>query len=499
MLVSPNNFGVVEPGLYRCSKLENDNLPFLSTLNLKSIIILDAEKPSRSINNFIEHNKIELFNLGGLKISDRTRNKTDDEEEEEEEDLTGTEGTTERNVRRHSRTRSTPGEHRGSITEKQSTKNNTIDIISLGSKRNKTEQWMVIEKNVIIQAFELILNNHKYPMLVVDSTSTLIGILRKIQKWNFNSILNEYRIYMGSSNKNNYFAETFLELIQIELVSYEVSNFNSMKQQQQQQQQLPQHKYSKSKDMYQPQPRHSIDLETDLSPTNHMKSPYLMPTSRRDSLKPPSMHRVSIDEDISDDASVDDMDDLDDDLLSASPQIPENLLKFVEERKQDKQMQPTDSDDLVITPGTSPQPGLGRSSRNNSFSNDLLRGNGVDRRRSVDVKLVRNVKFRSPMQQQQQQQQPPPPPIPLQTRSSYEGPSSWSKRKDSSRTYSPFDIEEVKRQYDFKYYKNLNKYPIVYENVGVLKLKLPKTHKLPDWFVKGRNYWERNYKLLNSE
>ncbi|RLV93968.1 Protein OCA4 [Spathaspora sp. JA1] len=480
MLVSPNNFGVVEPGLHRCSKLENDNLPFLSTLNLKSIIILDTEKASRSINNFIEENKIEIFNLGGLKVSDRTRGKTDDEEDEEEdEEEDGAE----------------PKSRRGK-SEKVSS--NTLEVISLGSKRNKSEQWMVIEKNVIIQAFELILNKHKYPMLVVDSTSTLIGILRKIQKWNFNSILNEYRIYVGSSNKNNYSAETFLELIQLELLSYEVSQ---LKQQQQQQPEQPhQHRHSKSRDelLFSPQPRHSVDLETDMSPTNLMKSPYLLPT-RRDSLRPAIPHRMSVDEDMSE-GSIDDMDDLDDDLLSASPQIPQNLLKFVEQRKtreEEQQQQPppsdSDTDTLVITPQNT---GLSRSSRNNSFGTDLFRGgnsgstssNNMDRRRSVDYKLVRNIKFRTP----QQTTQP--------SRSSYEGPSSFNKKKHLNRNYSPFEIEELKRQIDFKYYKNLNKYPIVYENVGgVIKLKLPGENKLPDWFIKGRNCWERNYKLLNSE
>ncbi|KAM9916820.1 hypothetical protein OXX80_013467, partial [Metschnikowia pulcherrima] len=45
MLIPPDNFGMVEPGFYRCSKLEADHLPFLETLQLKSLILLDVAKP----------------------------------------------------------------------------------------------------------------------------------------------------------------------------------------------------------------------------------------------------------------------------------------------------------------------------------------------------------------------------------------------------------------------------------------------------------------------
>lgn len=50
MLVPPENFGIVETGIYRSTKLESENFPFLQTLDLKSIIILDTEKPPRLKN-----------------------------------------------------------------------------------------------------------------------------------------------------------------------------------------------------------------------------------------------------------------------------------------------------------------------------------------------------------------------------------------------------------------------------------------------------------------
>lgn len=54
-----------------------------------------------------------------------------------------------------------------------------------------------------------------YNVLLVDKTALVIGILRKIQKWNIASIINEYRLFSGKNR--NYFAETFLEIINIEI------------------------------------------------------------------------------------------------------------------------------------------------------------------------------------------------------------------------------------------------------------------------------------------
>lgn len=220
MLVSPENFGIVEPNVYRCSKLEVENFQFLETLNLKSIILLDAENPPRSLSKFLDENKIDLYSLGDLKISNHQHtgmsSKTDlDDFTIENDELTSNTST------RSSTSASTQQQQQQDHSlQSQQTYVDPLTPMPIIS-RNSRDQWMLIEKNIIIKSFEIILNNKRHPILVVDSTATLIGILRKIQKWNFNSILNEYRIFNGTSTKNNYFAETFLELISIELIPYE--------------------------------------------------------------------------------------------------------------------------------------------------------------------------------------------------------------------------------------------------------------------------------------
>ena len=200
-------------------------------------------------------------------------------------------------------------------------------------------------------------------LLLVDSSLTLVGILRKIQKWNFNSIVNEYRTFAGTSTKNNYFAETFLELVEPELIAYEIHRFNS--------------------ESKQPE-----------------KTLYKSPEFRRESR---NASRTSVDDEASfddrnsDTQSIDD-DEMDDELLSASPQIPTNLLKLVELRKNDTSRDSQPDVDSV-TPGSSPR--YTRGSRNNSFTSDMIfsatRSNFERRRSSIDS-LVRpspsNIKFR---------------------------------------------------------------------------------------------------------
>ena len=191
MLVPPENFGLVELGVYRCSKFELDNLPFLETLNLRSIVLLDAEKPPRSLESFLSANNIALYNIGGLKISNHHHTGINSGAGDEYEEW----------------------RHRKLISD--------IESIDLSSRDNRNDLWMLIEKNLILRAFELILNRNKHNLLLVDSLLTLVGILRKIQRWNFNSVVNEFRTYAGSSSKNNYFAENLLDLIQLELIPYE--------------------------------------------------------------------------------------------------------------------------------------------------------------------------------------------------------------------------------------------------------------------------------------
>ncbi|KAI3406804.2 hypothetical protein KGF56_000409 [Candida oxycetoniae] len=539
MLVSPENFGVVEPGIYRCSKIEVENFQFLETLILKSIVILDAEKPPRLISNFIELHKIELYSLGDLKISNHHHtgisSKTDLEDYELESSINNSNNNNNNNNSSSSSGNSNNNGDTGSSSSKTSSHfpnqgmpTTKIPIASFSlAPRTTRDQWMLIEKNIIVKTFELMLNNKRHPILIVDSTATLIGILRKIQKWNFNSILNEYRIFNGTSNKNNYFAETFLELISVELIPYENrkrSPFSSRRNS------MARSRHSSGQAQLLQLQRNLGAHSADCNGEEQFGKRISRVSSSGDLGPDGDAEEVAIAEDIDDaDAnkeednedgdddddddeyeddeydSLDDMDDMDDDLLSASPQIPENLLKFVEQRRHDKQsviingQNSVDNDSengFSSSPRTIQSPNLtnslGPTSRNNSFTNNESYLNvvrGMDRRRSSG-EIIKNIKFRNNAQH----------------RPSLESTSPILLKRKSSRRSSFLASDENNNNnnnnnkvVDFVYYKNLHKHPIKFENVGTIRLKLPPEHRLPEWFVKGRDFWEKNYKSMNNE
>ncbi|KAG0669960.1 hypothetical protein C6P45_003124 [Maudiozyma exigua] len=74
---------------------------------------------------------------------------------------------------------------------------------------------MLIKSYCLKKTFRLLLDYKFYNVLLVDKTALIIGILRKIQKWNISSIINEYRLYAGKNR--SYFSETFLELIELRI------------------------------------------------------------------------------------------------------------------------------------------------------------------------------------------------------------------------------------------------------------------------------------------
>lgn len=408
MLVPPDNFGMVEPGIYRCSKLEAGHFPFLETLQLKSLVMLDAAKPPRTLKTFLDSNNVELFNLGAMKISNH---------------------------------QNTEGLSKGSASEQSDNLDTTvprlskdeIEIVLLDHKK-RNDLWMIIERNVIVAAFDILLNKSKHNLLLVDSSLTLVGILRKVQKWNFHLIVNEYRIYTGNASKNNYAVEVFLELIQTELIPYEVELIMKRKDE--------------------------ISLESLVSKSH----------------RPLQHSRTSFDEgpltgDEDDTVSLEDYEeDMDDDILSASPQIPANLLKLVEQRKSDEK----------ASPGTSPDFRRGiPMSRKGSV--DTVLSLHQRRKSSVDSRYIQknNTRFRNPSFSL---------PVSPGQRALFEL-SLRMFRLDKERNVSE-ELLKLRERYNFKYYKP-SANGVHMPGQDVIKLRLPPEHNLPDWFLSGRNFWEK--------
>lgn len=74
---------------------------------------------------------------------------------------------------------------------------------------------------VVLNALDCILNVDNYPLHVMCNlgrhrTGTVIGCLRKLQRWNLTSIFEEYRRFAGS--KVRLLNEQFIELFDTDLV-----------------------------------------------------------------------------------------------------------------------------------------------------------------------------------------------------------------------------------------------------------------------------------------
>eukprot|EP00462_Mataza_sp_D1_P021140 CAMPEP_0175133314 /NCGR_PEP_ID=MMETSP0087-20121206/7572_1 /TAXON_ID=136419 /ORGANISM="Unknown Unknown, Strain D1" /LENGTH=236 /DNA_ID=CAMNT_0016415787 /DNA_START=80 /DNA_END=790 /DNA_ORIENTATION=- len=129
------------------------NFPFLETLHLKTIIFLAPDEPSEQLNNFIDDQDIELLHLG--------------------------------------------------------------------MEANK-QPWKPISEDVVIAALAVMMNIRCYPIHVMCHlgryrTGTVVGCLRKLQRWNLASIFTEYRLFAGSG-KSRVLNEQFIELFDTDLV-----------------------------------------------------------------------------------------------------------------------------------------------------------------------------------------------------------------------------------------------------------------------------------------
>ncbi|KAF9436203.1 hypothetical protein BGZ76_004587 [Entomortierella beljakovae] len=85
-----------------------------------------------------------------------------------------------------------------------------------------TSWWKPLSEELIKEGLEMILDSNNYPIIVMDTSGiheigTFMGCLRRLQHWNFSSIIVEYRAYAGS--KARYVNEQFIELFDIDWIT----------------------------------------------------------------------------------------------------------------------------------------------------------------------------------------------------------------------------------------------------------------------------------------
>mmetsp|Transcript_65967 Transcript_65967/g.208820 ORF Transcript_65967/g.208820 Transcript_65967/m.208820 type:complete len:166 (+) Transcript_65967:126-623(+) len=155
----PLSYGMVEDELYRSGEPNDLNFPFLERLKLKTVIFLGHDEPSQQLLNFLDDQDIELFRPPGW------------------------------------------------------------------DEQNANPASPISEAEVLA-ALEAILTPSRYPLWIMSKgaqrTGTVIGCLRKLQRWSLTAILEEYRRYAG--NKVRLLNEQFIELFDTDLVSIPVDH-----------------------------------------------------------------------------------------------------------------------------------------------------------------------------------------------------------------------------------------------------------------------------------
>jgi tyrosine-protein phosphatase OCA1 len=157
VLTPPNYFGIVEAGVYRSTMPSVPNFPFLKQLGLKHVIILSAATVARGVYAFFEEIGVQVSHTGARS----------------------------------------------------------------GQKDTWKPTWKPVSEEVIKTSLELILRAETQPLLICDTSGVervgvVVGCLRRLQNWNMNSVINEYRSFAG--RKTRYTHEQMIEMFDTDLV-----------------------------------------------------------------------------------------------------------------------------------------------------------------------------------------------------------------------------------------------------------------------------------------
>ena len=103
-----------------------------------------------------------------------------------------------------------------------------ITIHQLGIDGSKDVSWTQFDQPsweaTVCTALSILLQSDNYPAYIMCNmgrhhTGTVVGCLRKVQRWNLVSIFEEYRRFTGHS-KSRLMNEQFIELFDTDLVSH---------------------------------------------------------------------------------------------------------------------------------------------------------------------------------------------------------------------------------------------------------------------------------------
>ena len=187
-MIVPHNFGMVEEFIFRCAEPHPSHFPFLSTLHLRTCILL-TDCPGDLLLLWLEEHGVRTVTLGMFSPSTENHN-----------NILGR------------RTMSSLAQ--SDIGPSSSTTKSLPSLLSASSSAGVAEQ-------LVTAVLGLMLDSANYPLLITcpmgrHRTGVVVGCLRKLQKWNFVAILEEYRRFAGHRTRPD--NEEFLETFDTELV-----------------------------------------------------------------------------------------------------------------------------------------------------------------------------------------------------------------------------------------------------------------------------------------
>lgn len=158
-LYPPLNFAYVEKDFYRAAYPNKSNISFLSTLQVKTIVIPEQDEFSAILEDFATDNHISLIVL-------------------QEKD-------------------------------------------ALRPTRGNIHTSSPLAEDMIIKASNIVLDSLHYPLLVSckdgrNFVGAIVGCVRKLQKWSLMSIFEEFRRFSGTRQQQH---EQFIELFDTDLLT----------------------------------------------------------------------------------------------------------------------------------------------------------------------------------------------------------------------------------------------------------------------------------------
>lgn len=203
LIEPPALFSSVAPQIYRSATPTPSNHSFLRQLQLRTILSLSAELPPPSLTAFCTKHGIRFLHFG-LK-------RWGTEDPSSLQPLPTPDAT------------SSSDDNPLDLRFLHSIKSPQHTTSSAASPFFSSSSSPTLTEELVKDSLQILLNASYHPVLVTDTSGiheigVLLGCLRKLQRWNFATILLEYRHFAG--NRARATNERFVEMFDTDLITY---------------------------------------------------------------------------------------------------------------------------------------------------------------------------------------------------------------------------------------------------------------------------------------